>query len=201
MLSPFLLRCGWFLNIVDWFLEPLQHGEYKEAFIGALGGMIGSFLAISGALWVERRLVTDKEKKEIERIALILYYDIFLFYEEFTALSSRTAQILAIDDKDAQRETYITYKNSIGVHIHSDWIGLVASLKGILEEDEIKKIYTFYGHVSDIKLLIEKDHVETGSIERVSNAFSMIGITVDGKYQPNQDYTEILRHLKEMAKI
>lgn len=201
LLSPFLLRYQCFFITIDSFFESLKYTGYKEAFIGASGGMIGSFLAITGALWVERKLSKDNEKKEIEKIAAILYYDIKLFYKELSPLSTNIAWIMGIPDKEQQRESYIIYKNNAGVHIHSDWITLVASLKAILKKEEIEQIYTFYGNVSDIKLLIEKDNLEAGIMGRVNSAINNLGIKVGSTYLPNKEYAEILNHLKQIAKI
>ena len=127
--------------------------------------------------------------------------DINLFYKEVSPLSSNIAWILGIPDKNEKRKKYILYKNNAGIHIHSDWISLVASLKGILKEDEIEKIYTFYGNVSDMKVLIEKDNLEDGNMGRVNSIINNLGIKTDNTYLPNKEYSEILNHLKQIAKI
>ena len=81
MISPVLLKCEQFFDFAKFFFEELVLVEYKSAFIGAIGGMIGSFLAITGALWVAKKTAKDENQKEIQKNALIVYYDIKLFFE------------------------------------------------------------------------------------------------------------------------
>lgn len=201
VLSPLLLRIGVFASIVDSFFEPLRFSEYKEAYISASGGMIGSFLAITGALWVERIVSKDNSEQEIEKNALILYYDIKLYYDEVSPLAIEMPRILGLSSKSEKEEKYVLYKNRIGVHIHSEWIELVAGLKSILDEDELKKIYFFYGNVVDMKRLIEKDSVTKASIGRVNDIINKLGKKDNGKYMPSKEYGEILDRLKGIAEM
>jgi len=113
----------------------------------------------------------------------------------------KIAWILGIPDKEEKIKKYVLYKNNTGIHIHSDWISLVASLKSILEKDEIEKIYTFYGNVSDMKLLIEKGNLEAGDMGHVNRIINNLGIKTDNTYLPNNEYSNILNHLKQTAKI
>lgn len=200
LMSPLLLNCDWFSDSVDSFFESLKYTEYKGAFIGACGGMIGSFLAITGTLWVERRLSKDNEQKEIEKIALILYYDMTLFYQEVTPLATNIAWILGIPDRNLKEEKYTQFKNQIGVHIHPDWISITASLKGILSQAEIKQIYSFYGCVSDMKTKIENNYLESGNMGRVNHIINTLGKKTEGKYLPNEKYSLIIEKLREIAK-
>ena len=57
LVSPPLLKFDCFSNLIDGYLHYLKNAEYKAAYIGASGGMIGSFLAITGAIWIERKLL------------------------------------------------------------------------------------------------------------------------------------------------
>lgn len=200
LISPLLLSCPWIYNKVDLFFEPLNSTEYKGAFIGACGGMIGSFLAITGALWVERQLVKDSERKEIEKNALILYYDMTLFYQEVAPLATNIARILGIPERSLKEKKYMNFKNQIGVHIHPDWIGLVASLKDHLSQTETEQIYTFYGCVSDMKDKIEATCLESGNMGRVNHIINELGNKDGDKYIPNNNYQFIINKLKYIAK-
>lgn len=196
--SPYALKVPCIFDSVAVFFEPLKNEEYRGAFIGACGGMIGSFLAITGALWVERRLAKDKDQKEIEKIALILYYDIKLFYKDVCPLAANIANIL--NCQFDIKKKYTLFKNNIGIHIHPDWISLVASLKEELRSDEIEQIYLFYGNVSDMKSAIEAEHLEFSRMGRVNNIINTLGTKSGDKYLPNEDYQSILARLKDIAK-
>ena len=93
------------------------------------------------------------------------------------------------------------YKNLVGIHIYSDWIGLVASLNEVLKKEEVQEIYEFYGNVANIKLFIEKDNDELRFMEKVNKAINDVGIKEGTKYLPNDKYKKILDHLKQIAKM
>lgn len=200
LLSPSLLDYPWIYDKVDLFFKPLKNSEYKGAFIGASGGMIGSFLAITGALWVERRLAKDNNQKEIEKTALILYFDMTFFYQEVSPLATNIAWILGIPDKSHKENRYMNFKNQVGVHFHSEWISLVASLKDILSQSEIEQIYAFYGNVSDLKTKIENNCLEPGNMGCVNKIINTLGKKDKTRYFPNEEYDLIIQRLKEIAK-
>lgn len=202
LLSPILLNFTWFYNIVDRFFEPLKTAEYKGAFIGACGGMIGSFLAITGALWVERRLAKDNDQQECEKTALILYYDMKLFYEGATHLATNMDRIINAVDIGSKEESFIICKNQTGIHIHPDWINLVASLTDYLDPYEIKQIHLFFGYVSDMKAILNHSNAEffnSGLMGRISHILNELGIIGIDKYIPNRNYNLILNKLKVIA--
>lgn len=199
VLSPVLLRCKWFNSGIDFLLEPLKYSAYKEAFIGAVGGMIGSFLAITGALWVEKSLTRENDKKEIEKAALIIYYDIAFFYKEISDLAMNMGWILGIPDKDESKQKFNLYKNYIGIHIHAEWISLVAILKDVLTVDELKNIYDFYGKVSDVKIIIEKGDIADGNMGRVNQIINSLGMITENEFVANVTYQNILDKLKDIS--
>lgn len=201
MVSPALLRFDWFNSIISGFLEPLKCSEYKGAFVGATGGMIGAFLAITGALWVERKIASDNDRKEIEKTALIVYYDMVLFYEDVSHLAMQIARIIGIPNEDEKIEEFIKNKKWIMIHIHSEWISLVATLKEKLDEEELKKIYTFYGEVSNMKAIIEDQGERGNNIGKVNKIINDLGDKKENEYKANELYQETINKIKKIARI
>lgn len=200
--SPLLLKCECIANIYDIFFDSLRYSGYKEAYIGGICGLIGAGMgagiAIPGALWVERKKEKDLEENKIEKIALILYFDIKLFYKELKPLATILSPILA-QQKCEQSRILSKYKNTVGVHIHQDWIGLTATLKDKFNEEELEDIYLFYGIVTGIKTMLENETIESHNIQQLYDHLKSIG-DVSNEYNPNKKYTDIIKRLKDIAK-
>ena len=197
--SPILLHIDSISQTIDYLLSSLKYTEYKEAYIGATGGLIGACIAIPGALWVERKIFKYNEKKEIEKVAFILYYDIKLFYEEVALLTDILSSITSISSIQERLNTFIKYKNRVGIHIHPDWISLTAALKDHLNENELESIYLFYGKVSNIKTIIENHNVTKDDIKRINEFLNNIGKISNNKYLPDEKYKAIMLKLKDIA--
>ena len=75
----------------SWFLSPL--GEYGSSYIETLGAILGTFLAITGALWTQRKIDEVQDKKELRESALIVYYD---FEFEF---SFSEKELIAVEEE------------------------------------------------------------------------------------------------------
>ena len=52
ILIPLVLRIEFVYKAVSWFISPL--GEYGSSYIETLGAILGTFLAITGALWTQK---------------------------------------------------------------------------------------------------------------------------------------------------
>ena len=200
LFSPMFLKIEFVSGVVRNCLEGLEYQEYKSSFIGGVGGMIGTFLAITSTLLVESIITKDNHQELTETNAFILYYDVKLFYSEVSELASKMKRIMSIKDIDIMEHNFKIFKNDIGIHIHSDWISVVASMKTDLDFAEIEALYSFYGQVTDIKRIIEKENVFATEIATVNRIMEGVGI-INTTYVPNEKYEKILQKLKVKAKI
>ena len=91
--SPLYLRCSWLSGMFSCFLLPLKEQGYKSSYIETLGAILGTFLAITGALWTQRRFEKEMQLKEEEKEAkreaenrrerfLIIYYDFRFVFDD-----------------------------------------------------------------------------------------------------------------------
>ena len=53
--SPVWIKIKGLSKVVSLFLAPLKSEGYKSSYIGAMGGLIGTFLAVSAALWTTEK--------------------------------------------------------------------------------------------------------------------------------------------------
>ena len=65
--SPVLLKNEWIYKWISSLLSPLKQEGYKSSYIETIGALLGTFLAISGALWTQRRIDRKKRKEHSKR--------------------------------------------------------------------------------------------------------------------------------------
>ena len=66
LFSPMFLKIEFVSGVVRNCLEGLEYQEYKSSFIGGVGGMIGTFLAITSTLLVESIITKDNHQELTE---------------------------------------------------------------------------------------------------------------------------------------
>jgi hypothetical protein len=141
LLSPLLLGNSLFRDLVDRFTGPLEKEAYKEGYIGLIGGLIGSALGVVGALFV-MHLERKKEMLYTIRVnARITFYDIELFYVEFSALAR-----LFLKETLPELPQFIKQKEGLHLLINPNWISTVAELGDrVLDFDQVSRVYLIYG--------------------------------------------------------
>ena len=149
---PLILRIEFVYNAVSWFLSPL--GEYGSSYIETLGAILGTFLAVTGALWTQRKIDEVQDKKELRESALIVYYDfefafkdIIRFMLHYLLHQDTICNFLNdFEEFKSQKE-----KSHIYIYIDDNWIHNVAKLSYVLSSDEIQCIYKLYGDLNTIR--------------------------------------------------
>lgn len=68
--SPIWMNFEYLARIVSIFLLPLKKDGYKSSYVETMGALLGTFLAVSGALWTQRRIDSKKEKERSENVLL-----------------------------------------------------------------------------------------------------------------------------------
>lgn len=63
IVSPLLLKIKVVSDVVSTLLKALETEGYRSTYIEMMGALLGTFLAISGALWTQRRISEKEEKK------------------------------------------------------------------------------------------------------------------------------------------
>lgn len=65
MFFPILLRIDFVKSFASFYLDPLKELEYKTAFLALVGGLLGTFISIFGALTIQSKF--SKMEKEHEK--------------------------------------------------------------------------------------------------------------------------------------
>ena len=87
ILIPLILRIELIYRAVSWFLRPLD--EFGSSYIETLGAILGTFLAVTGALWTQRRIDKVKDEKDLRESALIVYYDFEFAFKDIIRFMMR----------------------------------------------------------------------------------------------------------------
>ena len=152
VLTPLILRIECIHRMVSWFIGPL--GEYGSSYIETLGAILGTFLAVTGALWTQRKIDEVQYKKELRESALIVYYDFeFVFNDIIRFMSCYLSRQQKVCNtlEDFEQFKKIKEMSHIYIYIDDNWIQNVAKLSYSLSSNEIQQIYKLYGDLNTIK--------------------------------------------------
>ena len=119
--SPLLLRIPCVRELFSWFLQPLGDSDYKSSYIETFGAILGTFLAVAGALWTQRKIDEAAAQKEVKESALIVYYDFeFAFNDIITFVNAYLASQKKITNVIEAFDDYRKYKKRQCIYIDDD---------------------------------------------------------------------------------
>lgn len=147
---PLLLQIPEFNNMVSQFASGWEHAQYKEAYIGVWGGIIGSGLGVLGAVFVQGVADDHQQSVIVKQAATVVYYDMLLFYKEISPFASTFLSKKNWNKKNIDQLMHLKRP----IIISDDWIHDVASMNGVFTKDDwIHEVYKFYGAVVAIQYL------------------------------------------------
>lgn len=168
--TPLLIRFEWLRRLFSSFLSPLRSAEYKGIYIATSGAILGSFLAIFGAIWTQNYIEKKEQKKQIQKSAFITYSDLRDAFETIIPLMTvlvPSAKNLGFDASKKLSEIKLVsfYAiNTNGKHIFYDktWRENVMILKETLSAEDFRNIQIMYSMLEIIALSINSlSHVAT----------------------------------------
>ena len=80
LMIPIILMFPCAQNLIKFFLNAM--GPYKASYLETCGAMIGTFLAVTSAIWIQVRSEAKQRNDAIKKYATIVYFDIDKFYRE-----------------------------------------------------------------------------------------------------------------------
>ena len=139
---PLLLsETGFAYEAADTYFSGLGDSDYKSSFLESIGGMLGTFLAITGALWTQHYFEQEQEHKEDIQNTTVIYYDFkFAFTEIKEKLEDCAKDHSAIPEQITPnlitgRDLHDKF-TSYRIQIDSKWINNVAKLPYNYSSDE-----------------------------------------------------------------
>ena len=215
-LSPILLRLDFANKLFSEVLISLKSSDYKSTYVETLGALsgtfLGTFLAVLGAHYSQR--IQDEKSKQKETIesATIVYNDFsFAISESKTNfVNAEKKQSATMSGIGISYDYYTRLQKSYNVRIDKEWIHTVAKLCHVMENAEIKLIYSVYGNLESIIDSLNKQ-LEGFEIHNVFFAFMQEFfefdnsqkefVVKDGDLVLKTKYDNLLKKLKELSNI
>lgn len=160
VLCPLWLKLSILHNGVSWVLKALSDQGFKSSYIETTGAILGTFLAVTGAVWTQRMIDTKVENEKKRECALIIFYDFEFAFEELCSyirsyrIKANPICINVLEDEkiEAFRECGKSFK----IYIHNEWIENVAKISRYFSNAEIKTIYEMYGDLETVRKIYDK---------------------------------------------
>lgn len=222
LLLPVILKCSLFKLIATGFVSSLEHEAYKGEFLSAVGGLLGGFLAVISAIWIQKNSEEKQQDALVKKHATIAYNDFVYFYIEntefFNAVKSFCEDELINcfkNNSKAQAQTiYPNYKYIDAyttlctqphmISINPNWITDVAELTAVLSHENIQQLYSFYGLISQLANLTNGKAIQDMTLYHLMqiNALSQQLFILDseGKYIQCERCNELLDLLEPLTK-
>lgn len=157
ILFPLLMKCSVIKGFVLYLLSFTNNSHYKIAYIEFIGAMIGSLIAIYGALWVQRKSEAKHEINEQKKYARIIYNDLSFAFNDLLEIYRR-AGVKSISGTD-NVEGFCQKALGVRLYLSPSWISDVAQLGDIISEIDIQTIYKYYGKLIDIDRVLQTNNV------------------------------------------
>lgn len=166
--SPLLIRIPFVYKVIRGFLSVFKSSNYKSTYIEAIGSVLGTFLAITGAIWTQSIFDTQEKKAQTEKNALIMYYD-FKFalksIEDIMKVIYPMAKCNVLPGDETIVDLFRAEKRKHRIYIDSNWRQLVTSLRDDLTVDEIREAQIIYSKLSMICMSFNASITETSRKE------------------------------------
>ena len=198
---PIILKFPCVYNLVTSFLSAM--GTYKASYFEACGAMMGTFLAVTSAIWIQNRSEAKQRNDVIKKCATIVYFDIDKFYKENDVFSSRVIDLqIALEQRKKSKAIVLMefeqWRQYASIHIDSEWIATVAELGIVLDKQTIDEIYGFYGKIEYIKNKLDTVvDLSCDDIKMIATQLTHIGERKT-YYRPNKTILNILQQLEDL---
>lgn len=207
--SPFVIRIPAAYSMVSWFLQSLNDKEYKIVYIEMIGSLVGTFLAITGALWTQRNIDENNEREKIKKTAAIVYYDLKLNIDTLLETMKVVYPLVKANVLPDDEETIAKFrkmKNKRRIFFVPNWREMVVELQSVLSSEQIRDILILYGKLSMISLSFNaavNEHSkkeDTNAYNIMQNLFSVeYALTYEIKVK--KDIESLLTQLLNVAQM
>lgn len=199
VIFPLITKIPFVKEFLRYLLSFTGNSEYKTAYIELLGTIVGSFIAIFGALWTQRKIDEKKALNQKKMHARIIYYDFELAFKDLkriffeTELELKRTQKTSVED---ERKTFCQIACGRKLYLNQNWITDVAQLANTIPDHYIEKIYKTYGYLEDIDLAMQSE-----DWEKISDIYvSRICQFIDSKNELYGNHKIVLKVLDDFIK-
>ncbi len=202
IVAPLWLRIPCFSEMISFILVPLKEQGFKSSYIETLGAFLGTFLAVTGALWTQRQAEKKADEENREKLAkencfriVTVYYDLKLAFKDLEDVYKKWACSELIQ-KEIIPERFADYCKTINIYIDSDWIRNVSALVDVFDEEFIEEIFITYGQIDTIGKYLDNYDNEFVQIKMIKLLKKFFNWKNESGVLLNDKYVKILARLK-----
>lgn len=152
VIIPLILQIPIIKQIISFLFSFTDNIEYKTVYIELTGAIMGSFLAIYGALWTQREIDKKEDNARQKKYACIVYNDLKFAFNDLIKIFDITKSNYNLSEFNGNESAEKFCKTALGckLHLSQNWISDVAQLNDVLPQTDIEQLYKFYGKLIDI---------------------------------------------------
>ena len=153
--SPLLIKISFVYTFVQSILQAFKSRDYKIVYIETIGSLIGTFLAITGALWTQRIVDTNNEQEKAKKIAAIIYYDLSVNIDNFKQILMEVYPEVKLDGPTDDIKSKTKFRNSYSknrIYFIPNWRDLIIELQSSLSSKQTRELLIIYGKFSMISM-------------------------------------------------
>lgn len=195
---PYILRIEGVRNIIGDWLSFSDNLDYKVAYIQLIGGILGTFIAVYGALFVQREQQrVDEYKKKLESGRKI-YNELNSCLEQLQNIFRETKIIYHL--KEIEKDDIIKFcaiAKGKKMFLKEDWVDNLVVAGDIFGVDDIIMIHKYYYKLYVIQQALESN--DEDEIQKVFVPYIRWFITADGNGW-NNNVEGPMKRFKERVK-
>lgn len=176
ILSPLIVQIPFVYDFIKWFLSSFKSEQYKNTYIGALGSIIGAFLAITGVIWTQKLFDNNINNKQNKENALIIYYDFKYALDEILEMVKiiypKIKGNVFPEDEEIMSD-FRKLKKKRRIYVNNNWRQLVTALHDELTIDEIQLAQMLFNQLTIISIILNSPISEI-SRKDAMNAYSIM---------------------------
>lgn len=196
---PYILQIDFVKNLVlDW-LSFSVNSDYKIAYVQIIGSIVGTFLSVYGALFIQNEQQKNVEEKRKQECARKIYIELRTCFSELqsiykdTKLTYKLNEIKDMDDVEKFCDTAIGRKLSL----NKNWVENLAGSGDIYSDFDVTMIYKYYFKLQVIQQAFETRDVE--EIKKIYVQYICWFITSNGN-DVHEDIEHFMKRMDEMTK-
>lgn len=161
IILPWILQLEFVRDLIIRWLSFSNNPDYKIAYIQLIGSIVGTFLSIYGALYIqkeEQRVLDAKKKQECARKIYIELRTCFNELESIFKDTKLTYHLNKIQKEDIEK--FCTTAIGRRLSINEKWVEALAGSGDVFCGFDTNMIYKYYFKLQVIQQALESKNVE-----------------------------------------
>lgn len=197
IMFPYILQLDGIKKwIMDW-LSFSSNPDYKIAYLQLIGTIVGTFLSVYGALFIQKEEQRFTEKRKKQECVRRIYIELRACFNELESIFKDT--LLTYHLSEVQKDDVEKFcVKAIGrkLNVREKWIEDLAGSGDSFSSFEINMIYKFYFKLQVIQQALETE--DTEEIKKVYVPYICWFMTSNGEGL-HKDIKYFMKRLEEIA--